>query len=356
MKFYETNFEEYLEATKKYDLHPELAPFIENLPPKVQDMGNLIVYGPPGVGKYSQVLKILQKYSGTHLKYDKKIQFQNEKQDYKYHISDIHYEIDMSMLGCNSKILWNDIFLQIIDIVSVKSEKIGFIVCKNFHTIHSELLEIFYSYIQQYSKSHYKNSIFNYNIVLHFILITENLSFLPNNILNSCHVLNVKRPAKEQYQTMITRNLVHKPKNVEKICEILETMDCSGIQNIKEVYSFAHIKGQEFPKDLFNVICDNIIREIKNPKKLSFMNFRDIIYDILTYNLDAVECIWYILYYFINSSRGGQPWLSTKEISDILEKSHWFLKYYNNNYRPIYHLESMLFYIINKVHGFENGV
>jgi hypothetical protein len=28
------------------------------------------------------------------------------------------------------------------------------------------------------------------------------------------------------------------------------------------------------------------------------------------------------------------------------------LKYYNNNYRPIYHLESILFYLITKIHAY----
>ena len=29
-----------------------------------------------------------------------------------------------------------------------------------------------------------------------------------------------------------------------------------------------------------------------------------------------------------------------------------FLRYYNNNYRPIYHLESIMFYIIKKIHNY----
>jgi hypothetical protein len=81
---------------------------------------------------------MLKKYSPSHFKYEKKITIQTDKHTYTYHISDIHYEIDMSLLGCNSKILWNEIFLQIVDIISVKAEKVGFIVCKNFHMIHGE--------------------------------------------------------------------------------------------------------------------------------------------------------------------------------------------------------------------------
>jgi hypothetical protein len=46
MKFYETHYEEYLNSIKKNNLHPELVPFVERLPEKSTQMGNLIVYGP----------------------------------------------------------------------------------------------------------------------------------------------------------------------------------------------------------------------------------------------------------------------------------------------------------------------
>jgi hypothetical protein len=356
MKFYETNYEEYIESIKKYNLHPELNSVIDNLPKHISNMSNMIFYGPSGVGKYSQVLWMLKKYSNTNLKYDKKIQIQTEKQDFMFHISDIHYEIDMSLLGCNPKTLWNDIFSQIVDIISMKTEKIGFIVCKNFHMIHSELLEIFYSYIQQYSKAQYvsKNTIFNYNIIIHFILITENVSFLPNNILNSCQIIPIKRPTKEQYKEMIEANMINRPRHIKTSKEIMNDIDHHGIMNIKEIYSFGFIKNQELPKELFNIVCDNIIQEMMDPKKISFTKFRDIIYDILIYNLEAVDCIWYILYYFIYARhKNGEPYLKSKCISDILKQSYYFLKHYNNNYRPIYHLESILFYIIIKIHGYE---
>jgi len=377
MKYYETTYEEYIESVKKYNLHPELSPFMENLPKRLSDIGNMIVYGPPGVGKYSQVLWMLQRYSGTKLKYDKKIQIQTDKQDYIYHISDIHYEIDMSHLGCNSKILWNEIFMQIVDIISVKSEKIGVVICKNFHMIHGELLEIFYSYIQQYSKSNhpiYNNNEslldktnmsfvgrgnaseakFNSNIMIHFIILTENISFIPNNILNACQVLPIRRPTKEQYKEMVEVNMANRPRHVKVAKDTIENIECNGIMNIKEIYSFGFVKNGCLPKDLFNVVCDNIIAEMISPKKISFTNFRDIIYDILIYNLEAVDCVWYILNYCIHSVKvGGEPLLSASDISQILKKSYWFLKYYNNNYRPIYHLESILFYIIIKIHGYE---
>jgi hypothetical protein len=340
MKYYESHYEEYIESKKKYELHPELSEFMENLPEKAINMGNLIVYGPSGVGKYSQVLQILKKYSSTQLKYDKKLTAQTEKQNYTYHISDIHYEIDMSLLGCNFKILWNEIFLQIVDIISIKTEKIGFIVCKNFHTIHGELLDVFYSYIQQYSKG--VGNHFGCNITIFFILITENISFLPNNIINACQIVNLCRPSKNQYKEMIQNNISTKD-IIPSIYSIFDTIECNEIINIKELYSFHNIKDNNIPKDVFNIVCDNIIYQILNHNKINFTGFRDIIYDILIYNLEAVEILWSILFYLIHHESEN---ISNEIVQNIIKRSYTFLKYYNNNYRPIYHLESILFYII----------
>ena len=170
MKFYEATAEEYLAAMDKYNLHPELQSLYENMfPSSLNTFENLIVYGPVGSGKYSQVLKILQKYSPSELKHEKKITVQSEKNAYTFRISDIHYEIDLAFLGCNSKNLWHDIFCQIVDIISVKQEKIGIILCKNFHMIHSELLEIFYSYIQPFTTSHM-------NIKIKFIIFIDHVT------------------------------------------------------------------------------------------------------------------------------------------------------------------------------------
>ena len=66
----------------------------------------------------------------------KKISVSFNKNTYFFKISDIHFEIDLSLLGCNSKLLWNQVYNQIIDIILAKSENIGIIVCKNFQDIH----------------------------------------------------------------------------------------------------------------------------------------------------------------------------------------------------------------------------
>jgi len=343
MKFYETHFDEYLESLNKHNIHPELANTIAAFPNTIGDMCNQIVYGPPGSGKYSQVLKILEKYSPTRLKYNKKITVQTDKQKYIYHISDIHYEVDMSLLGCNSKIIWHELYLQIVDIVSMCPTKQGIILCKNFHAIHTELLDIFYSYIQQYNHSQIL-------VKIKFILLTDHISFIPNNILNSCQIIAVKKPASTDIMRIIENKLP--PMDVGKIADIMTKIDTNTVLNIKELSSFSLVSGVDrIPIDIFNTICNTIIKEMTNHQKMSVPAFRDTIYDILVYNLDANDCIWYILSHFINNNAN----ITAEIVTEMTAKIFEFFKNYNNNYRPIYHLESILFYFITKIYRYESS-
>jgi hypothetical protein len=321
MKFLESHFEEYIQAVNNLNLNPKLDKYFSKFPDTLDNLGNLIYYGPSGVGKYSQMLYSIKKYSPTDLKYEKKISLTYDKKQYFFKISDIHYEIDMSLLGCNSKLLWHDIYQQIVDILSAKNNKIGIIVCKDFHNIHSELLENFYSYIQD------NNSL---SVSIKYILLTEEVSFIPDSILNCCEVINIPRPTKIAY-TKCSRQKIPNDLKIENIV------------NIK--YLHTGIYELMYPH---KIICDKIIKEMIDVNDLKFLKFRDLLYDIFIYNLDITDCIWYILTNLTNTKK-----IQTTNMSEIMLKTYSFLKYYNNNYRPIYHLESYLFYLTSIIHGFK---
>jgi hypothetical protein len=318
MKFYETHFEEYINENNRLNLHPKLDKIYSNFPKNIHDLKNVIFYGPNGTGKYSQMLKSIKKYSPSELKYEKKISVTYNKQQYFFKISDIHYEIDMSLLGCNSKQLWHDIYQQIIDIISAKTEKSGIIVCKYFHEIHSELLDNFYSYMQQ------NNAL---SVDIHFFLITEEISFIPDNILNCCEIINISRPSKTSYMKYINNAL---PKNI----------NLENITNIKMLHNYNDDLMLHYKK-----ICNKIIQNIININELKYIKFRDILYDIFIYNLDISDCIWYIL-----SSLIEQDKIKKEHLSAILIKTYGFFQYYNNNYRPIYHVENYFLYLAKIIH------
>ena len=320
MKFYETHFEEYITENNRENLHPKLDKIYEKFPKNLDQLKNLIFFGPNGTGKYTQMLKSIKKYSPTELKYEKKISLTYNKQQYFFKISDIHYEVDMSLLGCNSKLLWHEIYQQIIDIISAKIDKSGIIVCKYFHDIHSELLENFYSYMQQNNSN---------SIDLKFIIITEEISFIPDNVLNCCEIINISRPTKTSYIKCVKAKLPTKLKP-------------ENITNIK----ILHIYNEDLMLQ-YKIICNKIINNIININDLQFLKFRDILYDIFIYNLDITDCIWYIL-----SSLIEQNVIKREHLSKILFKTYTFFQYYNNNYRPIYHVENYLLYLAKLIHNF----
>jgi len=320
MKFYETHFEEYINEESRISLHPKLDKIYKCFPSQLCEMPNIIFYGPSGTGKYTQMLKAIKKYSPTELKYEKKISITYNKQQYFFKISDIHYEIDISLLGCNSKLLWHEIYQQIIDIISTKSEKSGIIVCKYFHEIHNELLENFYSYMQ-------KN--FAFAIDLKFIILTEQISFIPSSIVNCCKRINIARPLKNLYSKCM------------KINKFPTNLNLKNITNIKIL--------NIYDEDLmlrYKIICKKILYNILNIHELHFLNFREILYDIFIYNLCINDCIWYILSILVEQNK-----IQLKDISKILIKTYTFFQYYNNNYRPIYHVENYFLFLTQIVHN-----
>jgi len=381
MKYYETTPDEYINAVENFNLHPELVPVYNELPLTLDNFENAIIYGPSGTGKYSQSLYILKRYSPTKLKYATHITAITDKQSYNYHISDIHYEIDMSLLGCNSKTLWSEIFFQIVDIISMKPDKVGIILCKNFHLINAELLDNFYSYMQQYNHT-------NAHIYIKFLIITESISFIPSSIVNACQIIHVERPSKDMYGKINIESLplddyfkriscshIHNNNksdvmNQPSQCQLnngkskmtFDLIDETEIMNIKELKSFDLIPPNSMPIEVFNIVCDKLILDIEstlqydlNGKRVTgncpvfnYIEFRDSLYNILTYNLDVSECLWHIISYFIYKNL-----LEKEDITRIIEKTYLFFKYYNNNYRPIYHLESIMFYIINKLNKYD---
>lgn len=318
MKLYETTFDDYIKASNKISLHPKA-----NMQVKINfsELSNYIIYGPPGTGKYTQALKIINNFSQYNLKYEKKMVITYNKTIYYYKISDIHFEIDMSLLGCNSKLLWHEIYNNIVDILYSKNIKNGIILCKNFHLIHSELLDNFYSYMQ---------TLYNTNIQIKFFIITEHYSFIPENILNTCKLIAVPRPSKIQYNKCLN-NKIEKKTNLQ------------DIENIKELKNNSLIKPDK--KSDYKIIGDKIIQHIINYKTINIVILRDDIYDLFIYDINIFTTFLYIIEVLVEKN-----YITKNMMTSIMIKNYDLFKYYNNNYRPIYHLEKYILYLITIVH------
>ena len=251
---------------------------------------NYIFYSTNGSGKYSFTLKLLYDISPSKLNYDKKTSIVFNGCDYYLRMSDVHCEIDMSILGCNAKNLWNIMYNQIIDIKdSLRTLK--YIVCKNFNKVHPELLELLYFYLKDIN---------NHNIWC--IFISESISFMNTDLLDMC----------KSYH--ICTNMIKK-KTKKK--------DIVNRKDIKCIYK----KSDKYEEILYKYIVN---------KSDIFFEIRNSLYNILIYQYDIHKILFGVVERLIRDK------YSPKYVEIIKN----FYVYYYNNYRTIYHLEACIVKLI----------
>jgi DNA polymerase III delta prime subunit len=319
MKILDNLFSNYINYSDHKEMHPGLKELITTLPNKIEEFPNLILYGPSGIGKYTASLQIIKRFSKSNLGYEKYMYINSNKSNYFLSISDTHYEVDMSLLGCNSKQLWFDIFVHITDVISQSKDRNGIILCKNFKLIHNELLDNFYSFMQ---------TNFSQRIVIRFILLTTDIGFIPDNILNCCLVIPIARPNYSTYKKI--------NKNIDKIKKC--NLEVNQISNIKSLSLSPDNMNISVP---YKILSNKIINSILNYKEIDFIQFRDMLYELLIYDISIPDAIWYILETLVNKKI-----LTKEKIINVSKKTFEFFKYYNNNYRPIFHLEKYFYYLI----------
>ena len=268
---------------------------------------NILFYGKNSATNYKEMTNYLKElYPNVNLKSLKKVAIcntnttgttddidndgENSSNSLEYIIkaSEIHYEIDMSMLGCNPKILWYEIIQQIKDTHKFTNNLV-YIICKQFHMIHYELLDIFNIYVG--------DTVINNNI--RYILLSEHIGFINHNVLKYFNIISTSKSTNQSI-----------PPNYILICnEIINHMlTCSNNNNIS-----------------FN-----------------YLEFREKIYDMFVYNLNIYDCLWYIYKDFYKRVSASKQYKMEK----ILDNLSTMLILYNNNFRPIYHIERFLFSIM----------
>ena len=95
-------------------------------------------------------------------------------------------------------------------------------------------------------------------------------------------------------------------------------------------------------------ISQKIVQYLLDVEEIKFLKFRDVLYDLFINNMSIPYCIWYVLDILIENKH-----LKEEDMGEVMEKMYQFFQFYNNNYRPIYHLESFMFFLISKIHGFK---
>lgn len=275
---------------------------------------HFIFHGPCGIGKYTQVLSFLSTLSPSNLQYEKKIIIPKQKnQDVIVKVSDIHIEIDLSTLGCNAKQLWNQIYNHIQDLTQFKTSCIRYVVCKYLHKIHPELLDVFYYYIQN-----------DQVYPLKFILISECISFLPEHLLNLFEIVSLRRPSLVSYKNWSNANI--------------KTND---LPHINSLLKFPSEDNKIVIQQYYKNISNKLLQYILNPKSSEIYELRDHIYKLLIYNMNIHHCLFFIIETLIEMSK-----INIENIVDTINKLVDFYKTYYNNYRSIFHIESVIIQLL----------
>ena len=68
---------------------------------------------------------------------------------------------------------------------------------------------------------------------------------------------------------------------------------------------------------------------------------REILYDLLTYDIKIYDVLNTIIMHLIENSI-----LDLEKLPELMNDIHMCMYQYNNNYRPIYHLENMIVKIV----------
>ena len=88
MKYNSTRFEDYINECAKNNLHENMVKTFNQLTSEeFKSENHMIFFGKSGIGKYTQALNYIKKYSQSGLKYERKINFAlSEKKQYIFKV------------------------------------------------------------------------------------------------------------------------------------------------------------------------------------------------------------------------------------------------------------------------------
>lgn len=245
---------------------------------------NIIIYGKNCIKNYGFSLSSLKSFSKSQLKYSRRIAIHHNGEDILFNISDIHFEVDFEILGVNQYNIFLNLFHHIKENL-ISDKQVFYVLCLNFQEIKIELMNIFYSFMNE-SK-------------IRFIILTNQISFICDKIFKS-----------------------------------------SVIKKVKGQVLHINRSEQEHIEKVTNIILNN---------NISLFQLRENLYTFLTLNYKIHECFTKIIFNLIEKC-----YINEYNINIVLKTYNDFTEKYNNNYRPIYHLESFILFLINLKNKQEN--
>jgi hypothetical protein len=179
------------------------------------------------------------------------------------------------------------------------------------------------------------------------------IRFYIHKIINICKVINFAKLSKKNIYCLCNKQnkqFFKKPTYTTNTSVISnDTLVCSNVEaiynkvNNPNIFTHLDISNNIKYIEQHSAICNTFINIICS-NNYNISNIRTLLYDILINHLNSHECFFYIIQSLIINKL-----INSNKISDLIFNSIFFLKNYNNNYRPIFHLESFTLYLIELI-------
>lgn len=299
-------------------------------------ISNYLVYGGLSHENYAVACEIISEHSPSRAKCIRSLRVQFQKKEVLIPMGDTHFEVDVHALGTSAKYLWTHIIQQIQDIVVLRDSHVAFVVCKNFHCISNEMLELFTSNVREtsYTTRHRSTRIY-------YIVLVQNVSFFPRPFLARFYK---HRSPMDQFRRLALRGGCANASEGTMDPEWLRERRNAETNRIRAYLGPQPLESKVYElhrsSETYKMAIYEDLRQCLYHYRTSNSNrLRNALYDVSIYGWDMYEVMWRLIRSLADNFETADDDKSAAVISDLLLESNNICEQYNLNYRPILHVE-----------------
>jgi len=161
---------------------------------------DLIVYGTNGSNKEEVVGSYLESISPSGLKYERKLVCETSRSQFFVRVSDIHYSLDLNLLGPAGLVMWNCIIDRIRESIAASGKREGLVVCYSVEGYSAETLDAIGQCL---------GDLMGRTVRVFFWFITSSMCCLPRRIAECCavHRIPQDRIVRKSWETLSSENM-----------------------------------------------------------------------------------------------------------------------------------------------------
>jgi len=252
------------------------------------DILNSVIYGPNDNGKYTIVKSMLYDIFGKDIYNIKetyiKINVNGNNKEIKIYSSIYHYEIYLNNYSFNDRISLSLVLSTITKNMNINTLSYNIIIIKNAQYLSKENILI----IKDISERYYNN--------IRFIFTANNISKL-NNVLTNFFYIRIPRDTNENFVNYF-KSIIEKEDITIKDKDLIELINTKkGIKSILLNLETTYVtkKYNTIIKNDMDTWLYSIFNIIIGKKKLDIDTLRELIYNIITKNIEKSIIFHYIL-------------------------------------------------------------